>query len=985
MLDALVATHSRRGVLGFSGVRKLSPVYGLNLHFEILGFFDIQFSLGILRGFANLGILSLTLGDQDLFELLSTRLLPDKFQSSVIIKMDWLKRKKDRILDRPPGNRPSAERTLPHSDDIEDARRKNEAYKGAQTANSRAKEKEKRSSSNKSPEKPPSGTTGYSCSSASTQQHHHGHPPSLHPGYSATTVSRRPIDGCDPRAHWGSGTRRGSDNVAELETPMTSTVSVGMVSSMGSETTRSMPSLRDKASSYLAYKPATLLPDHSVDPFSDRPGAASPQEIGSSSTGAVELPTDEATGKKSKHAPEVTISNLRDPSGRGQHKDRETTESESSDIEYEDTRGAAVSLDRETAALMAQANNLAGDFSGENEESDAESTRAVASSNKLDKNNTENKAGENNPSEDDSDSGSDSDSGTEKGSDLPIQGTSKPSPSKLRKPNPDAPNPVSALKTSSATSSPPPSPPSNQNDLERSLDSKIKTHILHNKHQELVPEGSKKDVEAYVDRLLEKYTDLHSGLKDIKNHIQNNGDLRVKIKATEDRLGHCERRLIKKKGQLLLKGRENNELRTKIGDLEMEKRDLEAEYREHFIKLQRKVDQAEELSNQLVERYEERLKDEEENHRNQWHNQQDRLRREKEKLIADNEEEIKRITNVLNGKLEANRVDFRRDLSRVSADLKKEREDIVRRKAEWDQVIVDIETTQEQIVGELRAQLARKDTEWETKWYHCEEKYRKETKGMEALHDRAMEESQTEWKKKEDAWQDRFNNIDSQHQLELREQKARLESRISEQNRKYNNLKQTSEEEKARIRDDGERRLRESEDSHKAIIKSMQEEFETKLKETRKHLKNDNEKLKRALVQRDHVKGLTDPQLESLFQRLEIQLLDFSKMIRWDSKRQSKWPISENALQEFVNSDGNSGPKRLKQHIILSCAWVLLFEKIFATPFKVFGEEGEALHRKWTDKFGKGECYTPRMTLELEWSTNSYRSLLKRCIKLART
>jgi len=838
-------------------------------------------------------------------------------------------------------------------------------------ANSRAKEKEERSSGNTSPEKPPSGTTGYSCSGgASTQQHHHEHPPSLHPGYSTSAIPRKPIDGCDPRTHWGSGTRQGSDNVAELETPMTSMVSVGMVSSTGSETTQSMSSPRDKTSPYLPYKPVALLPYHSVDTFSDRPRTASPQEIGSSSTGAVELPTDEATGKKSKHAPEVTISNLRDPSGRGQHKDGETTESESSDIEYEDTRGAAVSPDRETAALMARANNLTGDFSGENEESDAESTRAVASSNKLDKNNTEDKAGENNPSEDDSDSDSDGDSGTEKGSDLPIQGTSKPSPSKLRKPNPDAPNPVSALKTSSATSSPPPSTPSNQNDLERSLDSKIKTHILHNKHQELVPEGSKKDVEAYVDRLLEKYTYLHSDLKDIKNHIRNNGDLRVKIKATEDRLGRCERQLTKKKEQLLLKRRENNELRTKIGDLEMEKRDLEAKCREQIIELQRKVNQAEESINQLVERYEKRLKDEEEKHRNQWHNQQDRLRREKEKLKEDNEEEIKRITNVLNGKLEANRVDFRRELSRVRADLKNEREDIVRRKAEWDQdwrrreeehtkAIVDMETTQEQIVGELRAQLARKDTEWKTKWSHREEKYREETKGMEALHDRAMEESQTEWKKKEETWQDTFNNIDSQHQLELREQKAELESRISEQNRRYNNLKQTSEEEKARIRDDGERRLRESEESHKAIIKSMQEEFETKLKETRKHLKNDNEKLKRALVQRDHVKGLTDPQLESLFQRLEIQLLDFSKMIRWDLKRQSKWPMSENALQEFVNSDGNSGPKRLKQHIILSCAWVLLFEKIFASPFKVFGEEGEALHRKWTDKFGKCECYTP--------------------------
>ena len=35
--------------------------------------------------------------------------------------------------------------------------------------------------------------------------------------------------------------------------------------------------------------------------------------------------------------------------------------------------------------------------------------------------------------------------------------------------------------------------------------------------------------------------------------------------------------------------------------------------------------------------------------------------------------------------------------------------------------------------------------------------------------------------------------------------------------------------------------------------------------------------------------------------------------------------------------------------------WVILYEMIFCTPFRVFGEEGVKLDMQWLDKYGQGK------------------------------
>ena len=135
----------------------------------------------------------------------------------------------------------------------------------------------------------------------------------------------------------------------------------------------------------------------------------------------------------------------------------------------------------------------------------------------------------------------------------------------------------------------------------------------------------------------------------------------------------------------------------------------------------------------------------------------------------------------------------------------------------------------------------------------------------------------------------------------------------------------------------------------------MREEFEAREKEARKRemerieqYRLDAEALKGALVKRDHFKGLSDPEICSRFRKLTGEVDSFSR-IQWEKKRESRWPIQENALRRSEN------PRKLKQHIVQSTIWMILKEKIFHSPFEVLGDEGRRMHREWTSEFGKGK------------------------------
>ncbi|OCK87388.1 uncharacterized protein K441DRAFT_701266 [Cenococcum geophilum 1.58] len=118
-------------------------------------------------------------------------------------------------------------------------------------------------------------------------------------------------------------------------------------------------------------------------------------------------------------------------------------------------------------------------------------------------------------------------------------------------------------------------------------------------------------------------------------------------------------------------------------------------------------------------------------------------------------------------------------------------------------------------------------------------------------------------------------------------------------------------------------------------------------------LKIENEELKGALVARDHSRSLTDPELASRFEILASQVGEFSR-IRWDTGREAYWPFPERTLQQLHREN----TRKLKQQIVQSSIWVILYDNIFYSPFQVFGEEGKVLNREWTEAFGRSQSST---------------------------
>ena len=117
-------------------------------------------------------------------------------------------------------------------------------------------------------------------------------------------------------------------------------------------------------------------------------------------------------------------------------------------------------------------------------------------------------------------------------------------------------------------------------------------------------------------------------------------------------------------------------------------------------------------------------------------------------------------------------------------------------------------------------------------------------------------------------------------------------------------------------------------------------------------LKIENEELKGALVARDHSRGFTDLELASRFKTLASQVEEFSR-IRWDISREAYWPFPERTLQQLHREN----TRKLKQQIVQSSIWVILYDNIFYSPFQVFGEEGKVLNREWTEAFGRSKWY----------------------------
>ena len=124
-----------------------------------------------------------------------------------------------------------------------------------------------------------------------------------------------------------------------------------------------------------------------------------------------------------------------------------------------------------------------------------------------------------------------------------------------------------------------------------------------------------------------------------------------------------------------------------------------------------------------------------------------------------------------------------------------------------------------------------------------------------------------------------------------------------------------------------------------------------------------NEQLKSERVNREHIKGLTDPELATIFEDFLI-LIENISLNEWDPNTEDDWPISEHTLQKLL--EGSPMTSELKELIVQSYLWAIMYHRVFATPYQVFGDEGERRFQEWTDLYGTGK------TINLE---NEHRGL----------
>lgn len=138
-------------------------------------------------------------------------------------------------------------------------------------------------------------------------------------------------------------------------------------------------------------------------------------------------------------------------------------------------------------------------------------------------------------------------------------------------------------------------------------------------------------------------------------------------------------------------------------------------------------------------------------------------------------------------------------------------------------------------------------------------------------------------------------------------------------------------------------------------LADMESEFKAKASRLKQEfavqdgrLRGDIESLNGALLARDRFIPIADHELESRF-------LDLAEEI--DQLARFEWHFEQSDWTGHLLNRFSKNPKRLKKELLQDSLWMILYESIFCSPFRIFGEEGRNLEAQWNDAFGKGWCH----------------------------
>ncbi|KUJ18837.1 uncharacterized protein LY89DRAFT_732380 [Mollisia scopiformis] len=219
--------------------------------------------------------------------------------------------------------------------------------------------------------------------------------------------------------------------------------------------------------------------------------------------------------------------------------------------------------------------------------------------------------------------------------------------------------------------------------------------------------------------------------------------------------------------------------------------------------------------------------------------------------------------------------------------------------------------------------------------------------------------------------QDKIDLMNAQHRSALDEKNRSIEALKIDHSRmtagmvqsytdKENKLLRAHEREKKSMRDEMHARqtqhkqelaekdmeLQSSNLKHEEEKDRMTQDFQRELSDRVNELMHVIEDLKGDMVKRDHFKGMSDKILADKFQNIKSEVEQFA-CIGWDEGMDTRWPVSRITLRNSANE------RRTKQYILQNALWITLYQRIFRTPFRVFGPEGKSMEVTWVGVFGK--------------------------------
>jgi hypothetical protein len=111
------------------------------------------------------------------------------------------------------------------------------------------------------------------------------------------------------------------------------------------------------------------------------------------------------------------------------------------------------------------------------------------------------------------------------------------------------------------------------------------------------------------------------------------------------------------------------------------------------------------------------------------------------------------------------------------------------------------------------------------------------------------------------------------------------------------------------------------------------------------------EDFKSSSARREHFKGMTDSQAAAQYKRLANSIDEFSR-IEWERNKEHTWPVPDKDMGRLARNT-----RKLKQHIIQNTLWLLLYDHIFQSPFKILGIDGEQDDKEWIPIYSSGRQY----------------------------